>query len=112
MGWRDVRSGARSVIETSFWSPLCPARSNRRRSGRDRDRLVAGPPERRIVIKHYLLAVHSIEGEAPRSLEAMEMAFRDVDAFNARLQSGDQWVFAGGFTRHKLPQSSEFRRTR
>jgi hypothetical protein len=56
--------------------------------------------------------VHSIEGEAPKSLEAMEMAFRDVDAFNARLQSGDQWVFAGGFTRHKLPRSSEFRRTR
>jgi hypothetical protein len=49
-----------------------------------------------MVIKHYRLAVHSIEGEAPQSPEAVEMAFRDVDAFNTRLQSGGQWVFAGG----------------
>ena len=47
-------------------------------------------------MKQYLLAVHSIDGEAPQSPEEIEMAFRDVDTFNARLQSGGQWVFAGG----------------
>lgn len=47
-------------------------------------------------MKQYLLAVHSIGGEAPRSPEEIAMAFRDVDAFNAKLQSGGQWVFAGG----------------
>jgi hypothetical protein len=92
----DVRPGALSAIETSFWSQLCPALSYRRRSCRNRDRQVAGPPERRIVMKHYLLAVHSIGGEAPQAMEAKEVACRDVDAFNAELQSGGQWVFAGG----------------
>ena len=43
----------------------------------------------------YLLSVHMVEGEAP-SPEAMERIYKDVDTFNAELQSKGVWVFAGG----------------
>jgi hypothetical protein len=44
----------------------------------------------------YLLSVHMIEGEEPPAPEAMEQAFKDVDAFNAELQAKGAWVFGGG----------------
>ena len=44
----------------------------------------------------YLLAVHSVDGEAEPSAEDMQRAYRQVDAFNAELQSSGVWVFAGG----------------
>ena len=46
-------------------------------------------------MKQYLLAVHHAEGEAPPP-EAIEEAYRDVDAFNAELRAEGAWVFAGG----------------
>jgi hypothetical protein len=44
----------------------------------------------------YLLSVHMVEGEAPPSDEAMQRAYREVDALNAELQAAGAWVFAGG----------------
>jgi len=47
-------------------------------------------------MKQYLLAVHMVEGEEPPSAEAMEQAYKDVDALNTQLQAEGAWVFAGG----------------
>jgi hypothetical protein len=47
-------------------------------------------------MKQYLLAVHSIEDEAPPSPEAMQKAYQDVDRLNSELQAAGVWVFAGG----------------
>ena len=47
-------------------------------------------------MNQYLLSVHMVEGEEPPSAEAMQQAYKDVDAFNAQLQAGGAWVFAGG----------------
>ena len=44
----------------------------------------------------YLLSVHMVEGEAPRSQEAIEKTYKDVDAFNGEVQAAGLWVFAGG----------------
>jgi hypothetical protein len=44
----------------------------------------------------YLLAVHSVEGEAPPSPEVMQAMYQDVSQFNAELQASGAWVFAGG----------------
>jgi hypothetical protein len=44
----------------------------------------------------YLLSVFMVEGEPAPSTEAMEKAYKDVDAFNAELQAKGVWVFAGG----------------
>ena len=44
----------------------------------------------------YLLSVHMVDGEAPPSQEAMEKAYKDVDAFNGEVQAAGVWVFAGG----------------
>ncbi len=44
----------------------------------------------------YLLSVHMVEGEEPPSPEAMEQAYRDVDALNDEMQREGAWVFAGG----------------
>ena len=44
----------------------------------------------------YLLAVHSVEGEAPPSPEVMQAMYHDVNGFNAELQAKGAWVFAGG----------------
>lgn len=44
----------------------------------------------------YMLAVHMVDGEPPRSDEDTETAYRQVDAFNAELQAAGAWVFAGG----------------
>jgi len=46
-------------------------------------------------MRQYLLAVYNVEGEAP-SAEEMEQTYKDVDAFNAELQAGGAWGFAGG----------------
>src|ERR1700694_3957635 len=47
-------------------------------------------------MKQYLLAVHSVEGEAAPSPEDMQQAYKDVNAFNGELQAQGAWVFAGG----------------
>ena len=47
-------------------------------------------------MKQYLLAVHYVEGEAPRPEAEMQQAFQAVDAFNTELMKSGEWVFAGG----------------
>ena len=47
-------------------------------------------------MKQYLLSVHSVPDSAPVSPETMQNAYQNVAAFNAELQSGGAWVFAGG----------------
>jgi hypothetical protein len=44
----------------------------------------------------YLLAVHTAGGEDVPSEEEMQLAYKDVDVFNAKLQDAGVWVFAGG----------------
>jgi hypothetical protein len=44
----------------------------------------------------YLLSVHMVEGEEPPSEEAMQKAFKDVDALNQELLAKGVWVFGGG----------------
>jgi len=44
----------------------------------------------------YLLAVHMVDGEPEPPAEEMQQAYKDVDAFNADLQTEGAWVFAGG----------------
>lgn len=44
----------------------------------------------------YLLSVHMVDGEEPPAPEAMEQAYKDVDAFNDELQAEGTWVFGGG----------------
>jgi hypothetical protein len=47
-------------------------------------------------MKQYLLSVYLVEGEDAPSPEAMQQAYKDVDALNATLQAEGAWVFAGG----------------
>ena len=47
-------------------------------------------------MRNYLLAVHSVEGQAVPSPEDMQQAYKAVDAFNAELKAEGAWVFAGG----------------
>jgi len=47
-------------------------------------------------MKQYLLAVHSVEGEAEPSTEVIQQMFADVEAFNADMRATGAWVFAGG----------------
>ena len=44
----------------------------------------------------YLMSVYMVEGTEPPSAEAMEKAYKDVDAFNSEIQASGHWVFAGG----------------
>jgi hypothetical protein len=44
----------------------------------------------------YLLSVWHRDGEPLPQGPAMEKVFRDVDAFNKKLQDKKVWVFAGG----------------
>ena len=44
----------------------------------------------------YLLSVHMVEGVEPPSEEAMQKAFKDVDALNQEMQAKGAWVFGGG----------------
>ena len=46
-------------------------------------------------MKQYMLSVYMVEGEI-RDPAEMEQAYKDVDAFNAELQTKGAWVFAGG----------------
>jgi hypothetical protein len=52
--------------------------------------------KRRTIMKQYLLAVHMVEGQPLPSEDEMQRAYKQVDAFNAELQSAGAWVFAGG----------------
>ena len=47
-------------------------------------------------MKQYLLSVHMVEGQEPPSEEAMQKAYKDVDALNAKIQAEGAWVFGGG----------------
>jgi hypothetical protein len=47
-------------------------------------------------MKQYMLSVHMVAGQQPPSAEAMEQAYKEVDALNAQLQAEGAWVFAGG----------------
>ena len=47
-------------------------------------------------MQQYMLTVHSVEGSPEPSAEARQKVYRDVDMFNAELQSSGAWVFAGG----------------
>src|SRR5512142_546550 len=47
-------------------------------------------------MKQYLLAVHMVEGEEPPEPEAIQQAYRAVEALNTELQAEGAWVFAGG----------------
>jgi hypothetical protein len=44
----------------------------------------------------YLLSVYMVDGQEPPSPEAMEKAYKDVDALNAEIKDEGAWVFAGG----------------
>jgi hypothetical protein len=44
----------------------------------------------------YLLSVHHRESDPEPSAEAMQKAFRDVDALNAEMRASGTWVFGGG----------------
>ena len=44
----------------------------------------------------YLLAVHHSPDAPPPPPEQMQVAFRQVEAFNAEVQAAGAWVFAGG----------------
>ena len=44
----------------------------------------------------YLMSVWMVEGAEMPSAEAMEQAYKDVDAFNGELKASGHWVFAGG----------------
>ena len=47
-------------------------------------------------MKHYLLAVHSVEGMATPPEEEIQQAYQDTAAFNSELTSAGAWVFGGG----------------
>ena len=44
----------------------------------------------------YLMSVHMVEGEPEPTPEAMEQAYKDVDALNQQMRDAGVWVFAGG----------------
>ena len=44
----------------------------------------------------YLLSVHMVEGAPMPTAEEMAKAYKDVDVFNADIQTSGHWVFAGG----------------
>jgi hypothetical protein len=44
----------------------------------------------------YLLAVHHSPDSPPPPPEQMQVAFRQVDAFNAEVMAAGAWVFGGG----------------
>ena len=44
----------------------------------------------------YMLSVHHSPDAPPPSPEDMQKAFKQVEAFNAEVQSAGVWVFAGG----------------
>jgi hypothetical protein len=44
----------------------------------------------------YMLAVHGVEGQEPRSEEATQQAYAETGKFNVRLQEQGAWVFGGG----------------
>jgi len=44
----------------------------------------------------YMLSVHHSPYAPPPPPDQMQVAFRQVDAFNTELQAAGQWVFGGG----------------
>jgi hypothetical protein len=47
-------------------------------------------------MKHYMLAVHMVEGTPTPPEDEIQQAYRDTDAFNSELQASGAWVFGGG----------------
>src|SRR2546429_6984959 len=55
------------------------------------------PAEREeTAMTQYLLSVYMVEGQEPPTEEAMQAAYRDVDALNQEFKAAGAWVFAGG----------------
>ena len=56
----------------------------------------------------YLLSVHMVEGEAMPEPDVIQQMYKQVDAFNQKLQDQGSWVFAGGLApgrhRHGRPR--------
>jgi hypothetical protein len=44
----------------------------------------------------YLLSVHMVEGTPVPPAEDMQRMYKQVDAFNAKVQKEGSWVFGGG----------------
>ncbi len=44
----------------------------------------------------YMLSVYMVDGVEPPSEEAIQQAYKDVDALNDTMQKEGVWVFAGG----------------
>jgi hypothetical protein len=44
----------------------------------------------------YLLSVHMVEGAEMPPPDVIQRMYKDVDAFNQKLQDQGSWVFAGG----------------
>ena len=47
-------------------------------------------------MKHYLLAVHGVEGMPVPPEDELQQAYRDTDAFNKEIMESGAWVFGGG----------------
>jgi hypothetical protein len=47
-------------------------------------------------MKQYLMSVYDVEGQPQPADDVVQQMYADVNAFNAKLQAGGQWVFAGG----------------
>ncbi|MGH2788737.1 MAG: YciI family protein [Actinomycetota bacterium] len=43
----------------------------------------------------YLLSLHNVEGEAPRSDEEMQRSWKEIQALNDELHLAGAWVFGG-----------------
>jgi hypothetical protein len=56
----------------------------------------SGADEKETIMKQYLLAVHMVEGQPLPPEDEIQRMYKQVDAFNAELQSAGAWVFAGG----------------
>ena len=51
-------------------------------------------------MNQYLLSVYHVEGDPIPAPEAAQKMYKDVDAFNAEVQTAGAWVFAGGLHPH------------
>jgi hypothetical protein len=60
------------------------------------DRQPAGSGDKENVMKQYLMSVYYVEGQPEVPEAQRQQMYSDVDAFNQKLQAGEQWVFAGG----------------
>jgi hypothetical protein len=57
---------------------------------------VPDPQRKENEMKQYLMSVHYVEGEAEPPAEVQQQMYKDVEAFNAKVQAQGAWVFGGG----------------